>query len=243
MTAMLCLTTNDEPTYYYSSYNGKNMGGIRIPKALINTKRVKASNPSKQTKSSGTKPYVSLVELGIPNDLNFFKQSALHSSDGLFHSIAWTTLDEVRREFFNGKQIWTYDRALQEAKKYKSVGECQSKDSTLYHWAHKNDLVRDIFSHCNFRTEWTTEMILEEAKKYSKKVDFMKSQAFKAAKRRKIVDDVCSHMEKNIRWNKEMVMDIIKNNNITHYFDLRKFNNAAFKAAGRFGIKLKSGRR
>lgn len=41
MTAMLCLTTNEEPTYYYSSYNGKNMGGIRIPKALMNKKELK----------------------------------------------------------------------------------------------------------------------------------------------------------------------------------------------------------
>lgn len=101
MTAMLCLTTNDEPTYYYSSYNGKNMGGIRIPKVLMNKKRVKAHIPSQLAKSKSTKPYVSLTELGIPSDLNLFKQSALHSSDGLFHSIAWTTLDDVRREFFN----------------------------------------------------------------------------------------------------------------------------------------------
>lgn len=128
MTAMLCLTTNDKPTYYYSSYNGKNMGGIRIPKALISTKRVKASNPSKSVKSSGTKPYVSLAELGIPTDLSLFKQSALHSSDGLFDSIAWTTLDEVRRAFFDIKEAYhngtkksflSYDEAKKVIHKFK----------------------------------------------------------------------------------------------------------------------------
>jgi hypothetical protein len=113
MTGMLCLTTNDEPTYYYSSYNGKNMGGIRIPKAVMNKKRVKAHTPTQSAKSTGTKPYVSLVELGIPSDLNLFKQSALHSSDGLFDSIAWTTLDEVRGKFFGlrGYSFISYNEA------------------------------------------------------------------------------------------------------------------------------------
>jgi hypothetical protein len=246
MTAMYCLTTNDEPTYYYSSYNGKNMGGIRIPKVLMNKKRVKAHTPSQPSKSSKqTKPYVSLVELGIPLDLNFFKQSALHSSDGLFDSIAWTTLDDVRREFFNGKEIWTYERAIKEAKKYKSVGDCQVNNNQLYRWVYENDLVKEIFSHCNWRIDWTEERIMEEAKKFSKKVKFQKesAQAYKAAKRLKILDEVTSHMEKKIYWTKEMVNDIIKSNKITHYFDLRKLNGPAHSAAVRFGIKLNSGYR
>ena len=119
MTAMLCLTTNDEPTYYYSSYNGKNMGCIRIPKVLISKKRVKAHNPSQQAKSSKqTKPYVSLAELGIPSDLNLFKQDTLHSSKGLFDSIAWTTLGEVRSKFFGFTQRNINYLSFKEAKDY-----------------------------------------------------------------------------------------------------------------------------
>ena len=243
MTGMLCLTTNDEPTYYYSSYNGKNMGGIRIPKAVMNKKRVKAHTPTQSAKSTGTKPYVSLVELGIPSDLNLFKQSALHSSDGLFDSIAWTTLDDVRKEFFNGKQIWNYEIAIIEAKKYKSIGDCQKKNSQLYSWAYKNNMINEIFSHCFLRINWTKERIIEESKKYDKKVDFMKSQAHKAAKRLGILDEVCKHMTQNTRWNKEMIMNIIKENKITHFFDLRKFDSCAFKAARRLGIKLETGYR
>lgn len=135
MTAMLCLTTNDEPTYYYSSYNGKNMGGIRIPKALISTKRVKANNPKQAAKSFGTKPYVSLVELGIPTDLNLFKQSALHSSDGLFDSIAWTTLDDVRREFFNinNKNQFSKKRSFLEAREFvRKLKLTSAKDWVAY---------------------------------------------------------------------------------------------------------------
>ncbi len=99
MTAMLCLTNMK----WYSKYNGKNMGGIRIPKVLMsNKKRVKAHNPSQSSQTQRqTKPYISLVELGIPNDLNIFRQSVIHTSDGIFDTIAETTLDEARREFFN----------------------------------------------------------------------------------------------------------------------------------------------
>jgi hypothetical protein len=98
------------------------MGGIRIPKVLISKKRVKAHNPSQSNKSSKqTKPYVSLAELGIPSDLNLFKQSILHSSNGKFDTIAWTTLDEVKCEFFNiqYQHSWTDNEIKNELKKYK----------------------------------------------------------------------------------------------------------------------------
>jgi hypothetical protein len=34
-------------------------------------------------------------------DLNLFRQSALHTNDDQFSTIAWTTLDDVRRKFFD----------------------------------------------------------------------------------------------------------------------------------------------
>ena len=95
MTAMLCLTNME----WYSKYNGKNMGGIRIPKVLTKKRNKPSKSSGKSTSTS--KPYISLEELGIPLDLNFFKNSILHSSNDLFSTIAWTTLDDVRREFFN----------------------------------------------------------------------------------------------------------------------------------------------
>jgi superfamily II DNA or RNA helicase len=179
MTAMLCLTTNDEPTYYYSSYNGKNMGGIRIPKALINTKRVKASNPSKQAKSSGSKPYVSLVELGIPTDLNLFKQSALHSSDGLFDSIAWTTLDEVRREFFDIRKMnnWTYDDIKKEALKFTTKKEFYTNSVAIYNAALVKGILDEVCSHMiGGNVKWTKEIVTNIAKKYKTIREFKNSE-------------------------------------------------------------------
>jgi hypothetical protein len=151
MTAMYCLTTNQAPTFYYSTYNGKNMGGIAIPKVLMNKKRVKAHTPSQFTKSSSkqTKPYVSLVELGIPLDLNFFKQTTLHSSDGLFDSIAWTTLDEVRREFFNMRnKKWDDISIRQDALKYTRRMDFQK--SSAYLAAKRMGILDDVCSHMEF---------------------------------------------------------------------------------------------
>lgn len=115
MTAMLCLTDMK----WYSMYNGKNMAGIQIPKVLTKSIRNKQyTNNQSKKKSNKVKPIVSLTELGIPLDLNFFRQSILHSSHGKFNTIAETTLEDVRRECFNisghnghTKNILSYDEA------------------------------------------------------------------------------------------------------------------------------------
>jgi len=96
MTAMLCLTDME----WYSKYNGKNMGGILIPKVLNNTKK-KSKSTTTSSKNKSTKPSISLADLDIPLDLNLFRQSALHTNNDEFATIAWTTLDDVRREFFD----------------------------------------------------------------------------------------------------------------------------------------------
>jgi superfamily II DNA or RNA helicase len=95
MTAMLCLTDME----WYSKYNGKNMGGILIPKVLSNTKSKSKSNTT-TSKSKTTKPSVSLADLDIPLDLNLFKTAYRNDGDK-FGTIAWTTLDDCRREFFS----------------------------------------------------------------------------------------------------------------------------------------------
>lgn len=127
MTAMLCLTNLE----WYSKYNGRNMGGIRIPKVLngrrINNKTSPTSNG--RTSNRRTRPYISIEELGIPMDLKFFKQDIFHSSNSLFDTIAWTTLDDVRKEFFGiinrkEKGYWEIeDNIIAEATKLNKSGE------------------------------------------------------------------------------------------------------------------------
>jgi superfamily II DNA or RNA helicase len=99
MTAMLCLTDMK----WYSKFNGKNMGGILIPKVL--TKSTKSGKKSTQPKNGkkGTPQLKSIEELGIPLDLNLFRQDVLYSQNDKFSTIAWNTLDECRQKFFGIK--------------------------------------------------------------------------------------------------------------------------------------------
>lgn len=122
MTAMLCLTDME----WYSKFNGKNMGGILIPKVFNNTK--KKSKSTSKSKSKVTKPSISLADLDIPLDLNLFKQSALHTNNDKFATIAWTTLDDVRREFF---EIKTFKKlSFEKAREY--VRSLKFKSRTEY---------------------------------------------------------------------------------------------------------------
>jgi superfamily II DNA or RNA helicase len=96
MTAALCLFKME----WYSKFNGKNMGGILIPK--VKTTRPKSNGKRIPTnKKTQTQRIATLEELGIPLDLNLFNQSILHSHGDKFSTVAWTTLGEVHKEFFN----------------------------------------------------------------------------------------------------------------------------------------------
>jgi len=97
MTAALCLFKMK----WYSKFNGRNMGGIQIPKVLTSKPKVKGKQSSSSSqKKSTTQQLRSLEELGIPTDLNLFNNVALYTQKDKFSTVAWTTLDEVRREFF-----------------------------------------------------------------------------------------------------------------------------------------------
>lgn len=181
MTAMLCLTNLE----WYSKYNGKNMGGIRIPKVLngrrTNTKSNTSSGGSTTT-NRRTRPYISIEQLGIPLDLNFFKQDIFHSSNSLFDTVAWTTLDDVRKEFFNiinrkEKGYWEIEEnVISEAIKldengervYKKVSDFQKNCVKGYSNALEMGI---LYTKCNFeqtRINKTVEEVKNELKKIGK---------------------------------------------------------------------------
>ena len=181
MTAMLCLTNLE----WYSKYNGKNMGGIRIPKVLngrrTNTKSNTTSGGSTTT-NRRTRPYISIEQLGIPLDLNFFKQDIFHSSNSLFDTVAWTTLDDVRKEFFNiinrkEKGYWEIEEnVISEAIKldengervYKKVSDFQKNCVKGYSNALEMGI---LYTKCNFeqtRINKTVEEVKNELKKIGK---------------------------------------------------------------------------
>jgi hypothetical protein len=105
---------------------------------MSNKKRVKAHNPSQSTQTQRqTKPYISLVELGIPNDLNIFRQSVIHTSDGIFDTIAETTLDDVRMQILllNNSESrvkhWTYEKVKSTIDSLKYLNEIKNVEGLL----------------------------------------------------------------------------------------------------------------
>jgi superfamily II DNA or RNA helicase len=193
MTAMLCLTHMD----WYSMYNGKNMGGIQIPKVLTKSIRNKQyTNNQSKNKSNKVKPYVSLTELGIPLDLNFFRQSILHTSNSKFNTIAETTLDDVRCEMFETylrPKHWTYDKVKQAIDSIQYKDEIRSIPGLiqsinryqLREYADKKLTSRKI--------KWTQETLFEEFKNYNSRNECLKKSpgANQAAKRLGIYEKLC----------------------------------------------------
>jgi superfamily II DNA/RNA helicase len=202
MTAMLCLTTHE----WYCKFNGKNMGGIHIPKVLTKSIRNKNYQQSqKKTKSNKVKPYVSITELGIPLDLNFFRQSILHSSNGKFNTIAETTLDDVRREMFEIKKykLWTKEEIINSAKQYKTKNEWNVNQPSTYVYARKYGWFDEAIKHMDVKKRsYTKEDVINEAKKYKKRQEFRKHNraAFDWAYKLNIVDEAFKHMPKSKRY-------------------------------------------
>jgi hypothetical protein len=276
------------------------MGGILIPKVL--TKSTKSGQKSTQSTNSkkATQQLKSLEELGIPLDLNLFKQDIMYSQSDKFGTIAWTTLDECKKLFFGHNKVYSKDDLIKITNKCKSSSDLKNKVGTkidsftlkqlcissgnyygynglsffneitkhfnnkrfvtdiksakktvlkynkisdvpykLKRWIEKHNLRDIMYKHMNFRNEWTEEQVIQEAKKYIKRVDFQKApgSAYKAAIRLNILEKVCAHMVQNKKWTIEEVKRLQKG--FKYDIDFRKAYPSAHSAAHRFGLKLK----
>ena len=231
MTAMLCLTNID----WYSKYNGKNMGGILIPKVLTKSIRNKTySNNQQNKKSNKVKPYVSLTELGIPLDLNFFRQSILHTSNSKFNTIAETTLDDVRREFFGltqWKEKWNEKTITEEALNYKTKTEFATKNQSAYNAARRLGILNKVTSHMIGRIIISKEYTKKVALQCKTTGEFLKKYqgAYVFAKNNNMFDIVTKHMTGKVnKWNKENIIKEAKKYN--SYYDFKE-NSLAFRKA------------
>jgi len=215
MTAMLCLTDME----WYSKFNGKNMGGILIPKVLNNTKK-KSKSATTPSKSKGTKPSISLADLDIPLDLNLFRQSALHTNNDEFATIAWNTLEDTKREFFNIKRNKAYTK--DEFYKIVKDNNLQNKtDIRNFEGANLRKIALNLnlwhmFPNGKRGIDLSNEAyneIKNEALKYNTKNEFKNNsnRLYQKSKRYDILDEVCSHMELQIKpanyWNKQTIKE------------------------------------
>jgi superfamily II DNA or RNA helicase len=239
MTAMLCLTDME----YYSTYNGKNMAGIRIPKVLMQ-KKAKV-NRSGNSKGKTVTPYVSMEQLGIPLDLCFFKNVSLYKQTDKFGTVAECTLDDVRREFYGLKAftVRTKKEVLDDARKYNLKQDWIKANVAMVAYAERHGWLEEATTH--MKKGWslnpiTNEELKEMALQFETKADFCRvyNKYEAIAKRRGIWDDITAHMRAgNIKWTREKFFEYTKKNKLKTKRDLRNTKGVELrKIAYRLGV-------
>jgi superfamily II DNA or RNA helicase len=238
MTAALCLFKME----WYSKFNGKNMGGIMIPKVLTSKPKIKGKQIQSNQKKKPSQQLRSLEELGIPMDLNLFNQSILYSQGDKFSTIAWTTLADCRIQFFNcghdSHHKWDEKTIAEEALKYNRKVDFQKENASAYNAAVRLNILNDVCSHMQTMfTYWTEDEIKVEAKKYKSRKEFSKKspRAYAKALKLNIIDKVCKHMISPYRnWTKEDI-----HNEAKKYKTRMEFQygyKQAYRKAIEFGI-------
>ena len=91
-------------------------------------------------------------------------------------------------------QKWTYEKCLEESKKYKSRSEFYKNNNTAYNASTRNKWINDFVwlkRPVVHNKKWTYETCYEEAKKYSTRSEFEKGcgSAYAAARKNKWIDD------------------------------------------------------
>ncbi|WP_341663728.1 hypothetical protein [Vibrio sp.] len=133
--------------------------------------------------------------------------------------------------------LWTYEKLKEAAAQYTTRIELRANNGAAYKAAWKRGILDDVCSHMdNLITNWTDEMIVEEALKYSTRGEFAEnSNAYQIAAKRGILDDVCGHMKLLItRWTEDMIIEeALKYNSRSEFKD---GNKLAYTSALRRGI-------
>jgi superfamily II DNA or RNA helicase len=175
MKAMLCLTNME----WYSTYNGKNMGGVIIPN-VVNDK-VTSKPSTKRTKSKSVKPYISIEELGIPLDLAFFKKITSYTNTDKFATIAECSLDEVRREFFGIRTVYTIKEIKEIISKCSTLKQLRAEYIGVYLWVHRTGKT-DLFDPLD-RSVYSVISGIEEVKEAISKCSTLRelSDKYKSA--------------------------------------------------------------
>jgi hypothetical protein len=228
MTAALCLFKME----WYSQFNGKNMGGILIPK--VKTTRPKTKGKSTHTnKKKQTQRIATLEELGIPLDLNLFNQSILYSQGDKFSTVAWTTLNDCRREFFDiGKNMWSEDEIIKIVEKCRTLKEFRTNNPGAAQSATRKgkQFYDKIKEKLQTITYWNYDKCKKTATQYNKFSEFAKKEAscLNHARDNNFIDDITKHMIKinNVAMSLKEFNSIVKNNNLKNKQDLRNYKGS-----------------
>lgn len=128
---------------------------------------------------------------------------------------------------------WTYEKCLEEAKKYNTKMEFRENSANAYNAACKHKWIKEfvwLMDICKPQNYWTYERCHEEAKKYTCRVDFQRGKrgAYKAALRNGWLEEYTwmqTPPSRNRKWTYETCYEEAKK-----YTSFTDFMNAATKA-------------
>jgi hypothetical protein len=219
--------------YWYENYNTKNLG--QLPLTLIR-KRKGRKQPSGTATNRKTKKvkFQNFDDLELL-DIDLFK-GILHNADGAYETYGTTTIDEVRREFFNidyVKDKWNKISIPQEALKYNSKSEFAIKNQSAYNAANRLNILDDVCKHMKGRVKITHQYCRDIAKNYSDRALLTKENIgiYNYARKNNIWEEITSHMKNKeiIRWNNETITKVAKK--CKDFYDFIDNYNYAYKKA------------
>lgn len=131
----------------------------------------------------------------------------------------------------------TEKEVIEEAKKYSSQSEFNSKSPAASKTAKKLGIYDQVCKHMeNSYTSWTYDSLKNEASKYSSKSEFQKysNSAYVVAINRGILNNICKHMtKKHTSWTKAAIKNIAKK--YDRRVDFQTNDTNAYAAAQRKG--------
>lgn len=99
-----------------------------------------------------------------------------------------------------GRNYWTKEKCMEEAKKYTTRTEFQDKSPSAYSKAQKEKWLDDYTWFLNINTQWTYDLAFKEASKYKNLSDFIKKAggAYNASRRNNWIERFTWLKKKNI---------------------------------------------
>lgn len=125
---------------WYSKFNGKNMGEMRVPRHTQPREREGERNTRKRVKREITP----IEDFGIPHDLEFFNKNVFHKLEDKFATSAWTTMEILDKEL-NGFKRHSLRYAKYLASKYKSKEQFSKEQPAITIWIYNSGLQDEVY--------------------------------------------------------------------------------------------------
>jgi hypothetical protein len=146
-------------------------------------------------------------------------------------------LDSVCKHMTKLKEDRGFDRVHAKALTYATRSSFEAGSPNDYHAAHKKGWLDQVCSHMESRhTNWTKELLQQDALRFTTRTDFAKqSTGYNAAWKMGILDEICGHMEVKLTYwtDEELAAEALKHTTKTEFSNA---SSSAYVAAHKRGL-------